>query len=123
MIYYNVNSVAGWNEYLSHYYSISGIDFKWWVSHNRPRHRLIYHAMRSSRAQFKYVLRQCRLKELAISSTKLANCIQNREIKSAHSNCVDGDTREADIADMWRNHYEDLLNNCMLTCRDDCYNE
>ena len=25
---HNVNSVAGWNEYVSHYYSISGIDFK-----------------------------------------------------------------------------------------------
>ena len=90
------------------------------MSHNRPRHGLIYHAMRSSRAQFKYALRKCRLKELAINSTKLANYTQNREInafwkecknhiisKSALSNCVDGVTGEADIADMWRNHYED----------------
>ena len=30
--------------------------------------------------------------------------------KSTLSNCVDGVTGEADIADMWRNHYEDLLN-------------
>ena len=52
---HNVNSVAGWNEYVSHYYSMSRIDFKWWVSHNRPRHGLIYHAMRLSHAQFKYM--------------------------------------------------------------------
>ena len=30
--------------------------------------------------------------------------------KSALSNCVDGVTGEADIADMWRIHYEELLN-------------
>ena len=30
--------------------------------------------------------------------------------RSALSNCVDRVTGEADIADMWRNHYEDLLN-------------
>ena len=118
-----MNFVAGWNEYVSHYYSMSRIAFKWWVSHNRPRHGPIYHSMRSSRAQFKYALRQCRL-ELAINSTKLANYMQNREIsafwkelckkhttsKSALSNCVDEVTGEADIADMWCNQYEALLN-------------
>ena len=69
-----------------------------------------YHAMRSSRAQFKYALRQCRLKELLINSTKLANYKQNREIKafwkeckkhsiskSALSNCVNGVTGDADM--------------------------
>ena len=79
--------------------------------------------MRSSRAQFKYALKQSRLEELAINSSKLANYVQNREInafwkecqkrtnsKSALSNCVDGVTGEADGADMGRYHYEDLLN-------------
>ena len=87
------------------------------------RHGPIYHAKRSSCTQFKYALRQCRLEELTINSTKLANCMKNREInafwkeckkhtisKSALSNCVDGVTGKADIAGMWRNHYEDLLN-------------
>ena len=30
--------------------------------------------------------------------------------KSALSNCIDGVTRETAIADQWRNHYQDLLN-------------
>ena len=47
----------------------------------------IYHAMRSSRAQFKYALRQCRPEELAINSTKLANYMQNREIKAFWKEC------------------------------------
>ena len=57
---HNDNYVAGWNDYVSHHYNISPLlsrsDFKWWVAHNRPRHGPIYHAMRISRAQFKYVL-------------------------------------------------------------------
>ena len=118
---HNVISVADWNEYVSHYYSMSRIDFKRWVSHNRPRHGPIYHAMRSSSVQFKYALRQCRLEELAINSTKLQiickivrltffgkSAKKHTISKSALSNCVDGVTGEADIAAMWRNHYEDL---------------
>ena len=83
---HNMNSVAELNEHVSHYYSMSRSDFKWWVSHNRPRHGPIYHTMRSSRAQFKYALRQCRLEELAINSTKLSNYKQNREINGFSKN-------------------------------------
>ena len=79
--------------------------------------------MRSARAQFKYVLRQCRLDERLISSNKLANQMQRHNInaawkdikkytksKAALSNCIDGITGEADIAGMWGRHYEQLLN-------------
>ena len=51
---------TGWNEHVSHYHNVARTEFKWWVSKNRPRHDTIYHAMRSSRACFKYALRQCR---------------------------------------------------------------
>ena len=76
--------------------------------------------MRSARAQFKYALRQCRR---FISSNKLANHMQRHDInafwkdirkhtksKAALSNCIDSITGEADIAGMWRRHYEQLLN-------------
>ena len=79
--------------------------------------------MRSARAQFKYVLRQCRLDERLISSNTLANQMQSHDInavwkdirkytkyKAALSNCTDGITGEADIAGMWGRHYEQLLN-------------
>ena len=69
--------------------------------------------MRSSRAQFKYALKQWRLEKLAINSLKLTKYMQNREInafwkeskkhtisKSAISIRVDGVTGEADIADI-----------------------
>ena len=79
--------------------------------------------MRMSRAPFKYALRQCRLEERSITSTKLAYHMQSHEFndfwkkirkqnkaKSALSNCVAGVTGETAIADMWRDHYEELLN-------------
>ena len=115
--------IAGWNEHVSYYYNISRIEFKWWVSNNRPRQGSIYHAMRSSRARFKYALRQCKLDERLIVSEKLADHMKNHEIndfwkdirnhsksKSALSNCIDGVTGENAIADLWRDHYESLLN-------------
>ena len=105
------------------FYDRSRIEFKWWVLNNRSRHGPIYHAMRSARAQFKYALRQCKLDERLILSNKLANHMQRHDIdafwkdirkhtksKSALSNCIDGITGEADIADMWGHHYEQLLN-------------
>ena len=76
---HNDNSVAGWDDYVSYHYNISRIEFKWWVDHNRPRHGPIYHAMRMARAQFKYALRQCRLEERSITSTKLAYHKQSHE--------------------------------------------
>ena len=54
--------------------------FKWWVSNNRPRHRSIYHAMKSSGAPFKHELRQCKLDEQLIVSKKLADHTKNHEI-------------------------------------------
>ena len=75
----NDNSVAGWNDYVSHHYNISRSDFTWWVANNRLRHGPIYHAMRMSHAQFKYALRKCRLEERLITSTKLVFHMQSHK--------------------------------------------
>ena len=69
----------------------------------------IYREMSSVRARFKYALRQFRLDELTISSTKLADSIDNHDVnsfskdirernksKSTMSNCIKGITGEAD---------------------------
>ena len=50
------------------------------MSKNRSRHGPIYHAMRSSRARFKYALRQCRYNERQIASEKLANHMEDHEL-------------------------------------------
>ena len=79
--------------------------------------------MRMSRAQFKYALRRCRLKEGSSTSTKLVYHMQSHKFndfwkeitkqnkaKSALSNCVAGVTGEIAITAMWRDHHEELLN-------------
>ena len=50
--------IAAWNEHVSYNYNILRIQFKWWVSENRPHPGSIYHAMRFSYARFKYAFRQ-----------------------------------------------------------------
>ena len=59
-----------------------------------------------------------------IMNDKLANHMKDHELNdflkdvrkhskfnSALSNCIDGVTGETAIADLWRNHYQELLNN------------
>ena len=71
---------------------------------------------------------QCRLDELTISSTKLADSMDNNDVdsfwkhirkcnksKSTMSNCIESITGEADIAKFWRDHHGRLLNSSMNT--------
>ena len=117
------NYTAGGNEHVSHYHNVARTEFKLWVSNNRSRHGPIYHAMKSSRARFKYALRQCRYNVRQIASEKLDNHMKDHELndfwkdvkkhnksKSALSNCIAGVTGKTVIADIWRNQYQELLN-------------
>ena len=65
----------------------------------------------------------CKIEERLITSTKLSYHMRSHEFnnfwkeirkqnkaKSALSNCVAGVTGDTAIADMWRDHYEELLN-------------
>ena len=84
--------------------------------------------MSSAGARFKYALRPCRLDELTISSTTLADSIDNHDVdsfwkdirernksKSTMSNCIEGVTGDADIAKFCRDHYGSLLNSALNT--------
>ena len=51
------NIIPGWNDYVKESYAISRDALKWLFSNNRPRCRIIYRDMRTTRAQFKYVFR------------------------------------------------------------------
>ena len=86
--------------------------------------------MSSAGAPFKYALRRrpCRLDELTISSTTLADSMDNHDVdsfwkyirernksKSTMSNCIEGVTGDADIAKFCRDHYGSLLNSSLNT--------
>ena len=47
-------NIPGWNDYVKESYAISRDALKWWISNNRPRFGIIYHDMRTTRAQFTY---------------------------------------------------------------------
>ena len=64
--------IPGWNDYVKESYAISRDALKWWISNNRPRDGLIYHNMRTSRAQFKYALRIAKRNEETARADALA---------------------------------------------------
>ena len=95
-------SIVGWNDEVKHYYGMARSEFKYWKQNGIPRSFPIYREMSSARARFKYALRQCRLDELTISSTKLADSMNNHDVdsfwkdirernksKSSMSNCIE----------------------------------
>ena len=75
-------SIVGWNDEVKHYYGMASSEFKYWKQNRIPRCGPIYREMSSARARFKYAVRQCRLDELTISSTKLADSVDNHDVDS-----------------------------------------
>ena len=119
-------SIVGWNDEVKHYYGMARSVFKYWKQNGMPRSDPVYREMSSARARFKYALRQCRLDELTISSTKHAGSMDNHDVdsfwkdireryksKSTMSNCIKGITGGVDIAKFWRDHYGSLLNSSL----------
>ena len=117
------HSIVGWNDEVKHYYSIARFEFKYWKQNGMPRSGHIFREMSSARARFKYSLRQCRLDEQCNSSENLASSMQCHDLnnfwknisllnksKSTLSNCINGTTGEGAIANLWKNHYNILLN-------------
>ena len=121
-------SIVGWNDEVKHYYGMARSEFKYWKQNGMPRSGPIYREMSFAGARFIYALRQCRLDELTISSTKLADSMDNHDVdsfwkdirernksKSTMSDCIEGITGEADIAKFWRDDYRSLLNSSLNT--------
>ena len=57
--------------------------------------------MTSARARFKYALRQCRLDELTISSTKLADSMDNHDVDSFWKDIMERNKSKSTISH-WR---------------------
>ena len=115
--------IPGWNDYVKESYAISRDALKWWISNNRPRDGLIYHNMRTSRAQFKYALRIAKRNEETARADALARDLYDKDLdeflssvrqlnrnSSLLSNCIDGVTGEKNISNYWKEHFYNLLN-------------
>jgi hypothetical protein len=117
--------VSGWHELCSEQHSLARDAFRLWCINGRPRFGPIYELMRVKRAHFKSVLRQCKSNSERQESDSLARkllnsnkkcfwkeikCIKNRYNPASVAESVDGKSGSADICDMWRDHFQGILN-------------
>ena len=115
--------VPGWNSYVKDFYAASREAFRLWKSSGSPRFGPIACAMRKSRADFKYALRQCRLHEDEMRAEALSYKLQNgdvanfwRDIQSLGKGTsrlperVDGAVGEQEIANLWKIKFSQVLN-------------
>ena len=120
--------IAGWNDIVKESHDVARNDFKLWCINGKPRQGYVYEAMRRSKSQFKYALRQCKRREDNIKADRLAgDLLQHGETdfwknvskfnsnKASISSCIDGVTGEQHIAEYWKSHYEGIFNSVQST--------
>ena len=79
--------------------------------------------MKQTRTQFKYTLRTCRSNETKAKADSLANQLiskdpiefwkeirQNNGVQSCMAETIGGATGSKEIVNMWKDHYDNLLN-------------
>ena len=72
----NNECIPGWNDFIKDFYAESRETFKAWKDSSCPRFGPVACCMRSSWANFEYVLRQCKLYEEDIRAMALSNKLQ-----------------------------------------------
>ena len=88
----------------------------------------MYEALRRSRSQFKYALRQCKRSEDTIKADRLAGDLLQHNVvdcwknvrnltsnKASNSTCIDAVVGEQNIAEYCRSHYEGIFNSVQNT--------
>ena len=116
--------IPGWNDFVRDFYIASKEAFRAWKENGCPRFGHVACLMRRSRADFKYILRQCRLYEDDLRAMALSNKLQNnevvpfwREIQSIKGGAtlnlpgrVDSAVGSEAIADLWKHKFGNVLN-------------
>ena len=119
----NSHNVPGWNEYVSDLHRRAREAFLLWRNHSSPREGNIAQLMRSTRAQFKFALRECRANEAQIRAEALSQKLSSRDhpkfwkdIQSLNPKTTKTPQRvgeavgDTDIAELWASHFSDILN-------------
>ena len=115
--------VPGWNDYCQAVHSEARDAFLQWTVHGRPRYGLLFDAMKSSRARFKYTLRQCKRSENRAKADAMANRLLSKDSKAfwndlnklyndkpVISNTINGVSGHQNVADVWHTHFCNILN-------------
>lgn len=116
--------IPGWNTVVADVHAKAREAFILWNANSKPKQGPIWELMRTSRAEFKYALRQCRQQESIHKTNALANSLLKKDTKqfwkhvkrtqkvtsTTRAESVGGSTGVQEVANMWRQHYSDLLN-------------
>jgi len=115
--------VRGWNDYCKAAHEQARESYLLWRDNGKARQGLIYENMKKNRAYFKYVFRKCNASNNRMVADSLANKLLSKndkqfwkEIKKVNTDkkCVADTVNNVrgrqNITDMWKNHFESLLN-------------
>ena len=119
--------VPGWTDLVKELHYKARSDYILWRDLGKPRSGPSCEEMRRSRLSFKYALRQCRVHEEQIKADKLANDLKNKDsvsfwkavsrtskVNTPLPENVNGACGSTNVVNMWKQHYEMLLN-CVTT--------
>ena len=117
-------SVPGWNDFVEDNHVLLNDLYALWSYVGKPKQGYIFDQMRLARSRFKYSLRYCLRNEKELRAKSLADKLVRTPCSLAafwkevrRLNCspplapsVDGVTGEANIANMWKGHFSEILN-------------
>ena len=130
--------IPGWTEFVEERHALLGDVYSIWALLGKHRQGYIYSQLRIARCQFNYALRFCLKNEKELRAKALADKFAGnphsiatfwKEVRKLNSDpplaqSVGGVTGNANIADMWKNHFADILNSVSNdTSRDVVLNE
>lgn len=120
--------IPGWNDLVADAHATARNHYIVWRNSGRPRHGPEFLAMSITRRQFKLALRRCRVHEERLREEALARSLSQNDCKtfwkqiSAANNArtplpttIDGHVGERAIANMWRSHFEGIMNSVRST--------
>ena len=115
--------IPGWGEYCKQAHHEARQAYITWRANGKPRQGDSFNAMQQSRSYFKYVVRKCKQDKNRATADKLAEKLLGKsdklfwsEIKKMNRgntpvvSTVNGVTGSKNIAEMWKKHFETLLN-------------
>nr|XP_006823972.1 PREDICTED: uncharacterized protein LOC100368541 [Saccoglossus kowalevskii] len=114
--------VPDWNDLVKDAHDMARECFLVWRDAGKPRQGFIHHMIQSSRSKFKLALRSYRKNEAQARADSIAKSFINKECsaffwKKVHTkkrgtspSTVGGTSGEPEIADMWADHFEAILN-------------
>ena len=119
----NEHNIPGWNEHVRELHNEARAAYRHWKVANKPRVGNLVEEMKRARMRFKLALKNVRQNELLHKNEAMLRKLQSgqsknfwRDIKSLSPNkdslpvMVQGRTGEANIAEMWRDHFSEIAN-------------